>query len=253
MDEATDLSTVKQLGIVVHYLDMNTAAPVCKYLKLLEITSVHATAESVASVITGYLEDHAAPAPRLCNLAGASCDGASVMMGPENGVMARLKNKVPDLIFTHCSAHRLALATSDTARQFSWFKRFEKILCQVYTFFSRSAVHSAELREVQRVLHHPELHLKRPADTQWLSLEQAVDALRHCLQSVTAVLNAEAEEGDATTLGLASELAKPMFIITLYFLSDVLATLGALSLAFQKHDLNLLHVEQLISTHVATL
>ena len=123
----------------------------------------------------------------------------------------------------------------------------------MYTFFSRSAVHSAELREVQRVLHHPELHLKRPADTQWLSLEQAVDALRHCLQSVTAVLNAEAEEGDATTLGLASELAKPMFIITLYFLSDVLATLGALSLAFQKSDLNLLHVEQLISTHVATL
>ena len=67
------------------------------------------------------------------------------------------------------------------------------------------------------------------------------------------MLNAEAEEGDATTLGLASELAKPMFIITLYFLSDVLATLGALSLAFQKRDLNLLHVEQLISTHVATL
>ena len=115
LDEATDLSTVKQLGIAVHYLDMNTAAPVCKYLKLLEITSVHATAESVTSVITGYLEDHTAPAPRLCNLAGASCDGASVMMGPENGVMARLKNKVPDLIFTHCSAHRLALATSDTA------------------------------------------------------------------------------------------------------------------------------------------
>ena len=66
------------------------------------------------------------------------------------------------------------------------------------------------------------------------------------------MLNAEAEEGDATTLGLVSELAKPMFIITLYFLSDVLATLGALSLAFQKSDLNL-HVEQLISTHVATL
>ena len=40
----------------------------------------------------------AAPAPGLCQLAGASCDGALVMMGPENGVMARLKMKVPDLI-----------------------------------------------------------------------------------------------------------------------------------------------------------
>ena len=71
---------------------MDTAAPVCQYLKLLEITSVHATAKSVTSVIIGYLEDHVATAPRLCNLAGASCDGTSVMIGPENGVMARLKN-----------------------------------------------------------------------------------------------------------------------------------------------------------------
>ena len=119
LDESTDLSTLKQLGVVVHYLDMDTASPVCQYVKLLEIASVHATADVVTSLITHYLEDHAAPAPGLCQLAGASCDGASVMMGPENGVMARLKMKVPDLIVTHCSAHRLALAASDTARQFS--------------------------------------------------------------------------------------------------------------------------------------
>ena len=58
-------------------------------------------------------------------------------------------------------------------------------------------------------MNHPALHLKRPADTRWLSLEQAVDALRRSLQPVRAVLNAEAEEGDATALGVASELAKP--------------------------------------------
>ena len=67
------------------------------------------------------------------------------------------------------------------------------------------------------------------------------------------MLNAEAEEGDATALGLASELAKPKFVVTLYFLSDVLDTLGALSKAFQRSELNLLHIEQLVATHIATL
>ena len=144
----------------------------------------------VTSVVTGYLEDHAAPAPGLGHLAGASCDGAPVMMGPENGVMARLRRKVPDLVVTHCSAHRLALAASDTARRFSWFKRFERLVSQVYTFFScsakrferlvsqvytffsrsakrferlvsqvytfsRSAVHTAQLSEIQRAMNHP--------------------------------------------------------------------------------------------------
>ena len=146
---------MKQLGIVVHYLDMDAATPVCQYMKLLEITSAHATAEVVTSTVTGYLEDHAAPAPGLGHLAGASCDGATVMMGQENGVKARLKAKVPDLIFTHHSAHRLALAASDTARWFSWFKRFERILCQVYTFFSRSAVHSAEVATRSSKGHEP--------------------------------------------------------------------------------------------------
>ena len=67
------------------------------------------------------------------------------------------------------------------------------------------------------------------------------------------MLNAEAEEGDATALGLASELAKPKFVVTLYFLSDVLDTLGALSKAFQRSELNLLHIEQLVATHITTL
>ena len=67
------------------------------------------------------------------------------------------------------------------------------------------------------------------------------------------MLNAEAEEGDATALGLATELEKPKFVITLYFLSDVPDTLSALSKTFQAGDLNLLHIEQLVTTHITTL
>ena len=52
-------------------------------------------------------------------------------------------------------------------------------------------------------------------------------------------------EGDATALGLATHLKKPWFVVTLYFMSDVLSILGSLSTAFQTKDLNLLSLEPL--------
>ena len=63
--------------------------------------------------------------------------------------MVQLKTKVPGLVVMHYSAHRFALATSDAAHATPWFARFEKVLNQVYTFFSRSAVHTAELQDMQ--------------------------------------------------------------------------------------------------------
>lgn len=71
------------------------------------------------------------------------------MVGRGNGVIVQLKIKVPGLIATHCSAHRLALAASDAAHTTPWFARFERILNQIYSFFSRSVVHTAELVEIQ--------------------------------------------------------------------------------------------------------
>ena len=175
------------------------------------------------------------------------------MLGKDSGVMVQLKTKVPHLIVTHCSAHRLALAASDAARSTPWFARFEKIVNQVYTFFSRSAVHTAELLDMQRVLDHPKLKLKKPSETRWLSLENAVNALRRCYKPVISVLENNASEGDATALGLHTQLNKPDFIVNLHFLCDVLDTVGSLSKAFQNNQVNLLGVEQLVTEKLAAL
>ena len=70
-----------------------------------------------------------------------------------------------------------------------------------------------------------------------MSLENAVDALRKCFRSVKLVLDAEANDGDATALGLAMELGKPEFIALLYLLPDILWTVSRLSIAFQSPKL----------------
>ena len=134
------------------------------------------------------------------------------------------------LVVTHWVAYRLALATSETAQAFPYFVRFERILTQTYTFFSRSSVHSAELAEMQSVLNHPQLRLQRPTVRRWLSLENTVDALRKFC-SVKAVLDQEDNDWDTTALGLAMELREPDFIVMLFLQSNILWTVSRLSTA----------------------
>ncbi len=56
----------------------------------------------------------------------------------------------------------------------------------------------------------------------------------------------EGANGDATATGLALHLGKPRFIVKLYFLSDVLCTVGSMSTVSQSNNVNLIGVEKLL-------
>lgn len=57
MDESTDLSTVKQLGIIVQYSSMETATLQCRFLKLHDMSqNVHATTKNIVDCLTKYLD-----------------------------------------------------------------------------------------------------------------------------------------------------------------------------------------------------
>ena len=60
-----------------------------------------------------------------------SIDGASSMVGCENGFFTLLNNDITNLIGTHCIAHREALATSDASKKISEFLYVEKIANKV--------------------------------------------------------------------------------------------------------------------------
>ena len=123
---------------------------------------------------------------------------------------------------------------------------------RAYTHFSRSSVRSAALAAVQKVLDAPRLKLQRPTDIWWLSLENAVYAVRLTLDALVLALESKAaSEGNATALGLAMYLKKPNFVVTLFFMPDVL--LGGLSTAFQTRDFNLLSLKPLLNQHINAL
>ena len=72
LDESTDLSTVKQLGLVVQYLDTQSAIPQIRYLKLVDLApAVHATTDVIVNAVTQYLETSASPSPGITKIAGS--------------------------------------------------------------------------------------------------------------------------------------------------------------------------------------
>ena len=78
-------------------------------------------------------------------LIAVSTDGASSMVGCENGFVTLLKNDLPNLIGTHCIAHREALAASDASKKIPEFLFVEKIANKVYSWVGNSKKRNNEL------------------------------------------------------------------------------------------------------------
>lgn len=97
------------------------------------------------------------------------------------------------------------------------------------------------------------LKLQKPTETRWLSLENSVHALRRSYEAVKAVFEQEGSIGDATALGSAKLMSTPEFKCLLYFLSDVLSILGALSVTFQTKDLNPVTMERVVKSYKSSL
>ena len=185
---------------------------VARNLKMLEIQQ--GSADNIIQAILHYISVSQLD---LQKMAGGASDGASVTMSCINGVMMQLKGVVPLFIATHCAAHSLSLPVSQVCEVVPCAKRFERLINQMYTFFSHSTARSQKLMEIQKVLNEPKLKLKRAIDTRWLSHESAINAIRRSYVAVKQTFEQEAVEGDATANGLAIEMSEPSFLYSLIF------------------------------------
>ncbi|GJP84549.1 hypothetical protein CLOP_g14608 [Closterium sp. NIES-67] len=110
-DESTDRTRGKHLIVFGTFLKKRRV--VTEFLSLLTIDKCDAA--SLQSVLLGHLEGSGI---ELQKIAGISTDGASVMTGEKNGLVARLRLRIPHLVGCHCIAHREALAVKDASNSF---------------------------------------------------------------------------------------------------------------------------------------
>ena len=191
-----------------------------------------------------------------------STDGASVMVGKNNGVAAKLRQRNSKLLNMHCVCHRLALACTDTCQELKYIREVEDVLRQLWYYFHNSPKRMAcflkcqiELRKVR--LNHTEKtkklfakRLKKACQTQWLSFNASVTA---ALPSYEAILLSLQEIDDATAIGLISKLKQVKFIGALYILNAILPVLASLSRQFQAGNFHFSMIRPAVNRAISSL
>lgn len=138
IDESTDVSVLKFLGIGIMYFDQKEGQIVSTYLALVEMETCHSEAitEAVISTLKNKRLD-------VRNMVGLGSDNASVMVGINNGVYKKLLNEVPTLIHIPCVCHSLQLAISAAANE-TLPRNIEFLIKETYNWFAHSTLRQAQ-------------------------------------------------------------------------------------------------------------
>ena len=99
-DETTDVAQLSQLLVCVRYVGSTSIEEEMRFCRPLKTTT---KAEDVFQVVSLFFDDK-------WLLVDVCMDGAPTMLGSQSGFIARIKQKSPNAVGTHCVVHRETLA-----------------------------------------------------------------------------------------------------------------------------------------------
>lgn len=170
IDESTDITFFKYLGIVIKYYSKSSNMCQTKFLKLQPLEACDAN--SIVDAIVRVLKEFDL---KLDNLSGLGTDNGSVMVGIHNGVFQKLKELNPKIILIPCVCHSLQLAVSAAANE-HFPSAIDFLISETYNWFARSSIRQANYRTIYNLINdgHNPLKITQSCSTRWLSIETAV-------------------------------------------------------------------------------
>ena len=138
---------------------------------------VKADAEGITNIIFKMLDERLGESWKA-KIVGIATDGAAVMLGSKNGVVARVKRELkrPFIQSVHCSNHRLELAYKDACRRIDLFTKIDSFLLSIYLFYKKSSLNRSKLKEAAKACGQSPLIPTRVGGTRWLPhILRAVD------------------------------------------------------------------------------
>ena len=181
-------------------------------------------------------------------------DGASVMTVRKTGVGVQLKSKYSQFSTqTHCIAHRLNLAVSDSIKKNEVLKKLKDKFDNLYHFISGSSIRTTRLQKLQEILNEPDLTIKEPHSIRWLGLKNAVLAVYESYGLLLATLSSFAAEGKPQAKGMFKYFCQYKTVTFVSLLLDVHEVLAKLSSELQKRNLVFCEYQPLIDVTYAQL
>ena len=245
-DESTDSATKEQLGVYVRYFDLVGEKIAENFLEMKNVIG-HPTANNIFTCLMEVLdpEDTNQKLP-LNKLAGFTCDGASVMISPKEGVFGKLRRATNEKLFsTHCPPHRLVLASKEAQRELP--NEIEKTLSDTLFFFKDSPVRRDEFKKLKELVEpeSPHLMIIQYHKVRWLSLADCVSRVVKLLPLLVRYFEEQAEDTQnrpavrSKCRDLHVRLSEPDFQLYLYFLNPHLDLLAHVNKWLQSTQLTL--------------
>lgn len=173
IDESTDISVLKFLGISIMYFNQKMGQIVSTYLSLVEMEACDSNAITNAVLTTLKRKGI-----NIKNMVGLGSDNASVMVGINNGVYTKILAEVPTLIHIPCVCHSLQLAISAAANE-TLPRNIEYLIKETYNWFAHSTLRQVEYKNLYKAINdnHNPLKIVKSCNTRWLSIETAVNRI----------------------------------------------------------------------------
>jgi hypothetical protein len=194
VDESTDVTNKAQISVVVRYV---CEGKVKEAFLGFDDVSNDRRAAAISQYVLGSLEKY-----NCCDkLVAQTYDGASVMASELNGVQAKIKEKVPEAIFTRCYAHKLNLVLAQSAKCIPECRTFFKTAEGLSAFFGKSSKRTHHLDETVK------RRIPRAAATRWSSNSRLVQRILFHLPDLRAMFKGigdNPDNWDGETLAMAA-------------------------------------------------
>uniref|UniRef100_UPI0037E77704 zinc finger MYM-type protein 1 n=1 Tax=Semicossyphus pulcher TaxID=241346 RepID=UPI0037E77704 len=216
VDETTDVTNKAQISVILRYVAKTEADCEVKEAFLgFDDMSADRRAPAIAEYVLGVLEKYNC----VDKLVAQTYDGAAVMASELNGVQAKIKEKVPEAMFTHFYAHKLNLVLLHSAKCMPESRTFFKTAEGLGAFFSKSTKRTHLLDDVVK------RRLPRAAPTRWSSnsrLLQTISMHQNDLRALFHIIMENPDSWDNDTLMMAAGYdrwlsnASTCFLLTAY-------------------------------------
>ena len=176
---------------------------------------------------------------------GQGYDGAANMSGIHKGVQARVRQRFPFALYTHCKAHNLNLAIVHACKEPLIRNMMDTIQTITFGFdysAKRTLCFEENLDADQQTKDAMERRtkLKTLCETRWFSRIYALSTFLKCFPVVIESLDELADDGDSKARSYSCSIRQFDFIITLVTAEHVLSPLNPPSATLQAKSLDLI-------------
>ncbi|KAJ0971407.1 hypothetical protein J5N97_019366 [Dioscorea zingiberensis] len=259
VDEARDVSTKEQMGVVVRYVN-NDGQVIERILGIVHVTNT--TALSLKVAIEDLFFKHNLS---LSQLRGQGYDGASNMQGEYNGLKTLILKENQSAFYIHCFAHQLQLALVAVAKKNVSIEVLFIVVNDIVNVVGGSCKRRDILLENQAIKVFEALEtgellsgrgqnqqsaLKRPSETRWSSHYNTLISLVRMFSSVIEVLDLIIENPKSEKRGEASRLLDALqsfdMVFCIILMKNILGITNELSLALQRKDQDIVNAMNLV-------